>query len=59
MFEQTFKNIDDVLCKEAGCSSELDYNEQTSWMIFYKYLDDLGVNEQSKLNLTIRATTLS
>ncbi len=24
MFEQTFKNIDDVLWKEAGCSSELD-----------------------------------
>ena len=30
MFEQTFKNIDDVLWKEAGCSSELDYTEQTS-----------------------------
>ena len=25
MFEQTFKNLDDVLWKEAGCSSELDY----------------------------------
>jgi type I restriction enzyme M protein len=24
-FEQTFKNIDDVLWKEAGCSSELDH----------------------------------
>ena len=41
MFEQTFKNIDDVLHKEAGCSSELDYTEQTSWMLFLKYLDDL------------------
>lgn len=41
MFEQTFKNIDDVLWKEAGCSSELDYIEQTSWMLFLKYLDDL------------------
>ena len=29
MFEQTFKNIDDVLWKEAGCSSELDYIEQS------------------------------
>ncbi len=29
MFEQTFKNIDDVLWKEAGCSSELDYTEQS------------------------------
>ena len=41
MFEQTFKNIDDVLWKEAGCASELDYTEQTSWMLFLKYLDDL------------------
>lgn len=41
MFEQTFKQIDDVLWKEAGCSSELDYTEQTSWLLFLKYLDDL------------------
>ena len=39
-FEQTFKNIDDVLWKEAGCTTELDYTEQTSWMLFLKYLDD-------------------
>jgi type I restriction enzyme M protein len=45
MFEQTFKNIDDVLWKEAGCTTELDYTEQTSWMLFLKYLDDL---EQEK-----------
>jgi type I restriction enzyme M protein len=25
MFEQAFKNIDDVLWKEAGCTTELDY----------------------------------
>ena len=31
----------DVLCKEAGCSSELDYTEQSSWMLFLKYLDAL------------------
>jgi type I restriction enzyme M protein len=41
VFEQTFKNIDDVLWKEAGCTTELDYTEQTSWMLFLKYLDDL------------------
>ena len=41
MFEQTFRNIDDVLWKEAGCATELDYTEQTSWMLFLKYLDDL------------------
>jgi hypothetical protein len=32
MFHQVFKNIDDVLWKEAGCTTELDYTEQTSWM---------------------------
>ncbi len=41
MFEQTFRNIDDVLWKEAGCATELDYTEQTSWMLFLKYLEDL------------------
>lgn len=41
MFEQTFKNIDDILHKDAGCGSELDYIEQTSWVLFLKYLDDL------------------
>lgn len=41
MFEQTFKNIDDILHKDAGCGSELDYVEQTSWILFLKYLDDL------------------
>ena len=25
MFEQAFRNIDDVLHKEAGCTTELDY----------------------------------
>jgi type I restriction enzyme M protein len=45
MFEQAFKNIDDVLWKEAGCTTELDYIEQTSWLLFLKYLDDL---EQDK-----------
>ena len=45
MFEQVFKNIDDILHQDAGCSSELDYTEQTSWMLFLKYLDDL---EQEK-----------
>ena len=41
MFEQTFRNIDDILHKDAGASSELDYVEQTSWILFLKYLDDL------------------
>ena len=45
MFEQIFKNIDDVLRKDSGCSTELDYAEQTSWILFLKWLDD---NEKEK-----------
>lgn len=45
MFEQAFKNIDDALWKESGCTTELDYTEQTSWLLFLKYLDGL---EQEK-----------
>ncbi|MEF8760790.1 MAG: N-6 DNA methylase [Candidatus Accumulibacter sp. UW25] len=45
MFEQAFKNIDDVLWKESGCTTELDYTEQTSWLLFLKYLDAM---EQDK-----------
>ena len=41
MFEQAFKNIDDILHKDAGCTSELDYTEQSSWLLFLKYLDAL------------------
>jgi type I restriction enzyme M protein len=41
MFEQAFRNIDGVLRKEAGCTTELDYTEQTSWLLFLKYLDGL------------------
>ncbi len=41
MFETAFRHIDDVLRKEAGCTTELDYTEQTSWLLFLKYLDGL------------------
>ena len=33
-FEQAFRAIDNVLRKEAGCTTELDYTEQTSWLFF-------------------------
>jgi type I restriction enzyme M protein len=51
MFEQTFKAIDDVLWKEAGCTTELDYTEQTSWMLFLKYLDDLEDGREMEAEL--------
>lgn len=52
MFEQTFKNIDDILHKDAGCGSELDYVEQTSWVLFLKYLEDLERDKQTAAQLS-------
>ena len=40
-FEQTFKSIDQILYTDEGCSSELEYIEQKSWILFLKYFDDL------------------
>jgi type I restriction enzyme M protein len=57
MFEQTFKNIDDILHKDAGCGSELDYVEQTSWVLFLKYLDDLDRDRATSAELTGKAYT--
>ena len=48
MFEQTFKNIDDILHKDAGCTSELDYTEQSSWLLFLKYLDALEADKATE-----------
>src|SRR5438128_6224426 len=56
MFEQAFRNIDDVLRKEAGCTTELDYTEQTSWLLFLKYLDAL---EQDKADEAARSSPRS
>ena len=57
MFEQAFKNIDDVLWKEAGCTTELDYTEQTSWLLFLKYLDGLEQDKAMEAELEGRTYT--
>ena len=51
MFEQTFKNIDDILYKDAGADSELDYIGQTSWIMFLRYLDVLEQEKQDEAEL--------
>lgn len=51
MFEQAFRNIDDALWKESGCTTELDYTEQTSWLLFLKYLDGLEQDKASEAML--------
>ena len=51
MFEQAFRNIDNILWKEAGCTTELDYTEQTSWLLFLKYLDSLEEDRATEAKL--------
>lgn len=38
MYEQAFDQIDNLL-RTTTCQTELDYIEQTSWLLFLKYLD--------------------
>ena len=51
MFEQAFKNIDAAIWKDTGCDSELDYAEQSSWILFLKWLDDFEKDEETKAKL--------
>lgn len=51
MFENVFNNIDRALRTEQGVASELDYAEQTSWLLFLKYLDDLEATRADKAEL--------
>jgi len=57
VFEKVFRNIDNILREEAGCTTELDYTEQTSWLLFLKYLDDLEANR--KLTAELEGKTYS
>ena len=52
MFEQLFKNIDNILHTDSGCGTELDYVEQTSWILFLKYLDDLEEDKKKSATLS-------
>ena len=51
MFEQTFKNIDDLLYKDSGSDSELDYIGQTSWVLFLRYLHELEQDKADEAEL--------
>jgi len=51
-YQQVFKNVDDILHKDAGCTSELDYTEQSSWLLFLKYLDALEDSRAQEAKLT-------
>jgi len=49
MFEQAFKNIDDILRREGG--GVLKYTEQSSWLLFLKYLDALEEDKATEAAL--------
>lgn len=51
MFENAFNNIDKVMRNDEGLASELDYAEQTSWLLFLKYLDDLEAEREDRAAL--------
>ena len=55
MFEQVFKSLDDIMFQEPGCNSELDYAEQSSWMLFLKYLDDMENERALEAQITGKA----
>lgn len=52
MFEQQFKRIDNILRLDAGVGTAIDYIEQTSWILFLKYIDDTEENRKINAELT-------
>jgi type I restriction enzyme M protein len=48
-FEQVFKQIDDILRLEVPTA--LDYTEQSSWILFLRYLDDLEQDKADEAEL--------
>ncbi|WP_299655005.1 N-6 DNA methylase [uncultured Jannaschia sp.] len=57
MFENAFNNIDRFMRNDEGLASELDYAEQTSWLLFLKYLNDLEAERQDTAELEGRDYT--
>ena len=57
MFQQTFNALDTVFRQEPGCTTELDYTEQASWLLFLKYLDDLEEARETEAGLAGQAYT--
>ena len=59
MFENAFNSIDRELRNEDGLASELDYAEQTSWILFLKYLDDIEQEREDGAELEGREYKLT
>ena len=55
-YSQAFNAIDKAMRNDEGLASELDYAEQTSWLLFLKYLDDME-HEWAEEATTLKAKT--
>ncbi len=51
MYENAFNKIERDLRAEEGIANELDYVEQTSWVLFLKYLHDLETERADRAEL--------
>lgn len=51
MYENAFNKIERDLRAEEGIANELDYVEQTSWVLFLKYLHDLESERRDRAEL--------
>ncbi|MBV0912536.1 class I SAM-dependent DNA methyltransferase [Anianabacter salinae] len=51
MYENAFNQIERQLRAEEGIANELDYVEQTSWVLFLKYLHDLETERRDRADL--------
>ena len=51
MYENAFNSIERQLRAEEGIANELDYVEQTSWVLFLKYLHDLENERRDRAEL--------
>ena len=57
MSTNPFDSIDNEFRKDAGCTSELDYIEQTSWLLFLKYLDAMESSRKLESELEGKSYT--
>ena len=48
---QSFKQIDDILRKDDGLATALDYIEQTSWILFLKYFAETEATDAERAEL--------
>ena len=51
LYENAFNKIERDLRAEEGIANELDYVEQTSWVLFLKYLHDLETERRDRAEL--------